>query len=396
MGGSWLYHVSRERKHLKLREKFFLKNGGSLLLEKLSEQKGCSTRAIIFTEKDLKKATDNFSEATVIGKGGFGTVHKGALSDNRIVAIKMSKVTNQSQNEQFINEVIILSQINHRHVVKLLGCCLETEVPLLVYEFITNGTLHNHIHDEHLSAIFTWDIRLKVAIEAAGALAYLHSAASVPIIHRDVKSVNILLDKTYNAKVADFGASRFIPIDKTEVTTLVQGTFGYLDPEYFHSSQLTDKSDVYSFGVVLAELITGAEAVSYDKSEKERNLAVYFASSVGENRLLEILDHRMVVLGRNIGQVEKVALLAKRCLNVKAEERPTMKEVAMELERLNVMEQHPWTKNELNPEETDCLINSFPSTSDNDLVGNISNQFNATAAYDSTNHQIIVHLNDGR
>ncbi|KAL3502117.1 hypothetical protein ACH5RR_036566 [Cinchona calisaya] len=377
----YCYCPEGQRKLLKLREKFFLKNGGSLLLEKLSAQKGCTTRATIFTEEDLKKATNNFSEATIIGKGGFGTVHKGVLSDNRIVAIKKSKVTESSQTEQFINEVIVLSQINHRHVVNLLGCCLETEVPLLVYEFIPNGTLHTHIHDEYLSPIFTWDMRLKVATEAADALAYLHSAASVPVIHRDVKSANILLDKYCNEKVADFGASRFIPIDETEVTTLVQGTFGYLDPEYFHSSQLTDKSDVYSFGVVLAELLTGQEAVSFNKSEKERNLAMYFVSSVNDDKLLEILDHRVVVGEGNAEQVAEVGLLAKRCLNVKGDERPTMKEVARELERLKVVQQHPWTKNDLKyPEEIEYLLNH-----------NVS-----SAAYDSMNDQIIVHLNDTR
>ncbi|KAL3513749.1 hypothetical protein ACH5RR_026466 [Cinchona calisaya] len=281
-----------------IKRKKAFKNGGTLLLEKLSAQKGCTTRAIIFTEEGLKRTTSNFSEATIIGKGD-----KGVLSDNRIVAIKKSKVTDQSQTEQFINEVIVLSEINHRYVVKLIGCCLETESIILVYEFIPNGTLHSHIHDEYLSPIFTWDIRLKVATEAADALAYLHSAASVPIIHRDVKN-----------------------------------------PEYFHWSQLTDKSDVYSFGVVLAELLTRYEAVSFNKSEKERNLAVYFVSSVNDDKLLEILNHHLVVGDGNVEQVVEVGLLAKRFLNVKAEERPTMKEVIMELERLKVVQQHPGTK----------------------------------------------------
>ncbi|KAF4353682.1 hypothetical protein F8388_024251, partial [Cannabis sativa] len=317
--------------------------------------------AKIFTANELEKATNNFDQSRIIGQGSYGTVYKGVLTDNKMIAIKKSKIGDQSQIEQFINEVIVLTQINHRNVVKLLGCCLDTEVPLLVYEFITNGTLYEHLHNtlgQH-SSILSWEMRLKIAIETAGAIAYLHSSTSISIIHRDVKTANILIDDNYIAKVSDFGASRLVPIDKTQLTTLVQGTLGYLDPEYFHTSQLTEKSDVYSFGVVLAELLTGQKALSFDRSENERNLALYFISSMEEDDLLRILDHNLITsVEDNMEKIKVMANVAKGCLRVRGEERPTMKEVASELEGLIERELHPWGEEDLNVEETEYLLES--------------------------------------
>ena len=146
---------------------------------------------------------------------------------------------------------MILSQINHRNIVRILGCCLETEVPLLVYEFISNENLFQLIQNQDMDFPFSWKMRLQIATGVAEAFAYLHSSCSIPIYHGDIKSTNILLDDKYRAKVSNFGTSRSIAIEQTHLTTLVQGTFGYLDPEYFQSSQFTNKSDVYSFGVVL-------------------------------------------------------------------------------------------------------------------------------------------------
>ncbi|XP_038979749.1 wall-associated receptor kinase 5-like isoform X2 [Phoenix dactylifera] len=332
IGSLLSYWVSKKRKLIKMKEKFFQQNGG-LFLQQQNLSQGSNAALKIFSLKELEKATNNFSENQILGHGGYGTVFKGVLPSQNVVAIKKPKFVDQSQIEQFINEIFILSQINHRNVVRLLGCCLETQVPLLVYEFISNGTLFHHIHGESHDYSMPWKVRLRIATEAAEALAYLHSTASVPIIHRDIKSANILLDENYTAKVSDFGASRSVPFDQTHVTTLVQGTFGYLDPEYFHTSKLTEKSDVYSFGVVLVELLTREIPVSFARSEDQRNLATYFTLMFDEQCLLQLVEPQ-IVEEAGIEQLFIVAQLARRCLNLKGEERPTMKEVSMELEGL--------------------------------------------------------------
>ncbi|KAH0448089.1 hypothetical protein IEQ34_021889 [Dendrobium chrysotoxum] len=330
--GLLTYRKLRGRRVEKRKQKNFMRNGGLLLQQHLSVRE---VAAKIFTASELETATDNFSDNRILGHGGYGTVYKGTLSDGREVAIKKSKLVDETQIEQFINEMVILSQINHRNVVRLLGCCLETQVPLLVYEFISNGTLFDHMHsDSELKrSPLSWETRLRIAGETAAALAYLHKAASTPVIHRDVKSANILLDEEFTAKVSDFGASRLVPYNQTHVTTVVQGTLGYLDPEYFHTGLLSEKSDVYSFGVVLVELLTAEKPVSLSKSEEQRNLASYFVGLVKENRILEIVDRRVAKDAEPLS-LSAAADLARRCLNVSGEDRPMMKEVAVELNAL--------------------------------------------------------------
>ncbi|KAI8013079.1 Wall-associated receptor kinase 2 [Camellia lanceoleosa] len=392
LGGSWLYWGSKQRKIANLRETLFQQNGG-IMLQELSKHEGSVQSAKIFTEEDLKKATNNFNENNVLGKGGQGIVYKGVLPDNTIVAIKKPRVADQSQSqiEQFINEVIILSQVNHRNVVKLLGCCLETKVPFLVYEFITNGTLYDHIHTacQRASSI-TWENRLRIAAETAAALSYLHSAASTPIIHRDVKTANILLDDNYVAKVSDFGSSRLTPIDQIQLATLVQGTHGYLDPESLQTSQLTEKSDVYSFGVVLVELLTGKEAISFDRCAAERNLAMYFILAMKEDRLFEIVDEQ-VKNEAKADQLKEFAILAKGCLRVKGEDRPTMKDVAMELEGMKMTEKHPWENDNKGSEETQYLLEDLLS----DAYDGETSTRNSTI-YDSITNPNISLCNGGR
>ncbi|KAK4756198.1 hypothetical protein SAY87_006325 [Trapa incisa] len=363
----------RQRRVIKERKKFYRDNGGLLLESRLSQHRSYVESLKVFSVEDLQKATDNYDESRILGEGGQGTVYKGTVMNNKAVAIKKAKILDRSQTNEFINEVIILSQINHKNVVKLIGCCLETEMPLLVYEFITNGTLFGHLHGKKEdSALSSWSGRLRIAAETAVALSYLHTDAGTQIIHRDVKRTNILLDENYTVKVSDFGASRLMPSDHTQLTTLVQGTLGYLDPEYLHSGQLTDKSDVYSFSIVLAELLTGMQAISFDKPEKERYLSSVLVSAVKEDRCLEIID--CAILNEDNGrQIEEVALLASKCLGVRGEERPSMKEVALELEGLlRATSVHPWEQQGSdNPQESEHLLGS--------LHGNYSDTISANA-----------------
>ncbi|XXG40476.1 hypothetical protein AAC387_Pa01g1183 [Persea americana] len=224
--------------------------------------------------------------------------------------------------------------------------------------------------------------RLRIAIETAEALAYLHSAASIPIFHRDIKSSNILLDENLTAKVSDFGASRLVPIDQTQITTLVQGTLGYLDPEYFQTGQLTAKSDVYSFGVVLVELLTAEKPICPNRSQEERNLAMHFISAMKENRILQVLEHKVLQEGQE-AQLIAIARLAKRCLKLKGEERPTMKEVVVELQGLRGFQDHPWVNN--NIEENESLLGG----ASRGFTGEASGQYSLENSLSST-------LEDGR
>uniref|UniRef100_A0A7N2LKX2 Protein kinase domain-containing protein n=1 Tax=Quercus lobata TaxID=97700 RepID=A0A7N2LKX2_QUELO len=383
---SWLYFIVKQRNLINLREKFFKQNGGLILQQLLTGQENLTETAKIFTAEELKKATNNYDETLIIGRGGFGTVYKGFLPDNRILAIKKSKIVDENQIERFINEVVVLSQINHKNVVKLLGCCLENPVPLLVYEFVPNGMLFEYIHNENK---VSFETRLRIATESAEALSYLHFAASTPIIHRDVKPSNILLDSSYTAKVSDFGASRLIPLDQTELATMVQGTIGYLDPEYLQTSQLTDKSDVYSFGVILVELLTGRKALSFDKLEMERSLVTYFLLSLKENRLFEVVEKHITNEG-NAEQFKEVANIAEKCLKLKGEDRPTMKEVATELEGLRRMEKHSWVNADFNSEETEHLLAGTSNSSKYDVRNN------STDIYDSVKDHVILDLDGGR
>ncbi|XP_002962688.2 wall-associated receptor kinase-like 14 [Selaginella moellendorffii] len=286
----------------------------------------------IFTWAEMERATKCFRSDLKLGTGSFGTVYKGKLDDGTTVAIKKANNGNAPRIQQFLNEVTILSKVNHRNLVKMLGCCIEREVPLLVYEFVPRGTLYEHLHRR--GDTLSWKNRLRIATETAEALTYLHFAASPPIYHRDVKSSNILLDEKLTAKVADFGISKLVPIDSTHISTTLHGTPGYIDPQYQQSYQLTDKSDVYSFGVVILEVITGQMPVDFSRCASDKNLSTFAMSVIQRGAISELIDKRLDARTPEMLEcVAKVANLAALCLQFDGSSRPTMKFVLEELKK---------------------------------------------------------------
>ncbi|OIT01129.1 PREDICTED: wall-associated receptor kinase-like 20 [Nicotiana attenuata] len=295
--------------------------------------------AKVFSGKEIKKSTNYFDKENLLGSGGFGEVFKGTLEDGTIVAVKRAKPGNAKGTLQVLNEVRILCQVNHRGLVRLLGCCVELELPLLIYEYIPNGTLFEHLHGFRLRewAPLSWLRRLVIGHQTADGLAYLHSSAVPPIYHRDVKSSNILLDNKLDAKVSDFGLSRLVELsesDNTHINTTAQGTLGYLDPEYYLNLQLTDRSDVYSFGVVLLELLTSKKAIDFNRDEEDVNLVVYMKRIMDQEKLMDVIDPFIKEGASKVEMetIKAVGNLATACLDDRRQNRPSMKEVAEELE----------------------------------------------------------------
>ncbi|KAH0885780.1 hypothetical protein HID58_061876, partial [Brassica napus] len=287
----------------------------------------------VFSYEELEEATDHFSRE--LGDGGFSTVYYGILKDGRAVAVKRFFEKSLKRVEQFKNEIDILKSLKHPNLVILYGCTTRhSRELLLVYEYISNGTLADNLHgDQAQSRPIDWPGRLNIAIQTASALSFLHASG---IIHRDVKTTNILLDSNYQVKVADFGLSRLFPPDLSHISTGPQGTPGYVDPEYYQCYRLNEKSDVYSFGVVLSELISSKKAVDITRSREDINLANMAISKIGNDSVHELADlslgfardpsvNRMMI---------SVAELAFRCLQQEREARPSMDEVVKVLREI--------------------------------------------------------------
>ncbi|XP_019167009.1 PREDICTED: probable LRR receptor-like serine/threonine-protein kinase At1g06840 isoform X2 [Ipomoea nil] len=288
-----------------------------------------------YTFQELIAATRDFNNSSVVGQGGYGKVYRGVLADGTVVAIKRAQEGSLQGEKEFLTEIELLSRLHHRNLVALLGYCGEEGEQMLVYEFMPNGTLRDHLSVKSKDPL-TFALRLRVALGSAKGILYLHTEADPPIFHRDIKASNILLDAKFTAKVADFGLSRLAPVPDLEgevpahVSTVVKGTPGYLDPEYFLTHKLTDKSDVYSLGVVFLELLTGMHPISHGKNIV-REVNVAYSSGM----IFSVIDERMGSYPSEC--VEKFITLALKCCQDDTDSRPSMAEVVRELEAIWLM-----------------------------------------------------------
>ncbi|XP_052158817.1 serine/threonine-protein kinase PBL34-like isoform X2 [Oryza glaberrima] len=292
-----------------------------------------------FTFQELKSATVNFRPDSILGEGGFGYVFKGWIDPNSTspakpgtgltVAVKSLKQDALQGHREWVAEVDFLGQLHHKHLVKLIGYCIEDDQRLLVYEFMARGSLENHLFRRALP--LPWPCRMKIALGAAKGLAFLHGGPK-PVIYRDFKTSNILLDAEYNAKLSDFGLAKAGPQgDKTHVSTRVVGTYGYAAPEYVMTGHLTSKSDVYSFGVVLLEMLTGRRSMDKKRPTGEQNLVAWARPYLSDRRrLYQLVDPRLG-LNYSVRGVQKVAQICYHCLSRDTKSRPTMDEVVKHL-----------------------------------------------------------------
>ncbi|KAJ3671503.1 hypothetical protein LUZ60_007582 [Juncus effusus] len=293
-------------------------------------------RARVFTYEELDRATSGFCEDSQVGKGSFSCVFKGILDDGTIVAVKRAiKASSdvKKTSKEFHTELDLLSRLNHAHLLNLLGYCEESGERLLVYEFMAHGSLYQHLHgkDLNLKKQLNWVRRVTIAVQAARGIEYLHGYACPPVIHRDIKSSNILIDEEHNARVSDFGLSLLGPVDSSSpLSELPAGTLGYLDPEYYRLHYLTTKSDVYSFGVLLLEILSGRKAI--DMQYEEGNVVQWAVPLIKSDEISSILDP-VLSPPTDLEALKKIAIIACKCVRMRGKDRPSMDKVTTALER---------------------------------------------------------------
>ncbi|KAL6213590.1 hypothetical protein ACLB2K_013037 [Fragaria x ananassa] len=285
-----------------------------------------------YSLKELEDATRGFSSENVIGEGGYGVVYRGALQDGSVVAVK-NLLNNKGQAQtEFKVEVEAIGKVKHKNLVGLIGYCAEGAQRMLVYEYIDNGNLEQWLHgDVGPVSPLTWDIRMKIAIGTAKGLAYLHEGLEPKVVHRDIKSSNILLDRKWNPRVSDFGLAKLLGPEKSYVTTRVMGTFGYVSPEYASTGMLNEGSDVYSFGVLLMEIITGRSPIDYSRPAGEMNLVDWFKGMISSRRGEDILDP-LIEVQPPPRALKRAMLVCLRCIDLDVHKRPKMGQIVHMLE----------------------------------------------------------------
>ncbi|XP_010525978.1 PREDICTED: probable serine/threonine-protein kinase At1g01540 [Tarenaya hassleriana] len=285
-----------------------------------------------YTLRELELSTSGFADENVIGEGGYGIVYRGVLADNSQIAIK-NLLNNRGQAEkEFKVEVEAIGRVRHKNLVRLLGYCAEGAHRMLVYEYVDNGNLEQWLHgDVGPKSPLTWEIRMNIILGTAKGLTYLHEGLEPKVVHRDIKSSNILLDKLWNPKVSDFGLAKLLNSERSYVTTRVMGTFGYVAPEYASTGMLNERSDVYSFGILIMEIISGRNPVDYSRPPGEVNLVEWLKRMV-TNRCAEgVLDPRMQEKPSSRA-LKRILLVALRCVDPNAQKRPKMGHVIHMLE----------------------------------------------------------------
>ncbi|CAN6985855.1 unnamed protein product [Brassica oleracea var. botrytis] len=294
---------------------------------------GVKSKDLKITYHEVLKITKNFER--VLGKGGFGTVYYGNLDDTQ-VAVKMLSHSSAQGYKEFKAEVDLLSRVHHRYLVGLVGYCDDGDNLALIYEYMANGDLSENMSGKRGGNVLTWEKRMQIAVEAAQGLEYLHNGCQPPMVHRDVKTTNILLNERYGAKLADFGLTRSFPIDgDCQVSTAVAGTPGYLDPEYNKTNSLSEKSDVYSFGVVLLQIITNQRVI--DKTRERTHIVEWAVLMLTKGDLRNIIDPKLMG-DYDTNGAWKMVELALACVNPSSDRRPTMAHVVMELNECMALE----------------------------------------------------------
>ncbi|KAJ8763658.1 hypothetical protein K2173_003130 [Erythroxylum novogranatense] len=293
--------------------------------------------AEILSYRELSAATQNFNADNLLGEGGFGRVYRGFLErTNQVVAVKQLDRNGFQGNREFLVEVLILSLLHHPHLVNLVGYCADGDQRILVYDYMPNGSLEDHLLElPPGKKPLDWNTRMRIAVGAAKGLEYLHETANPPVIYRDFKASNILLDENFNPKLSDFGLAKLGPTgDKTHVSTRVMGTYGYCAPEYALTGQLTTKSDVYSFGVVFLEMITGRRVIDYSRSSEEQNLVAWATPLLKDRRKFTLMADPLLEGKYPLKGLYQALAVAAMCLQEEASIRPLISDVVTALEYL--------------------------------------------------------------
>ncbi|XP_050228651.1 probable receptor-like protein kinase At2g42960 [Mercurialis annua] len=332
-----------------------------------------------FTLRDLEFATNRFTAENVLGEGGYGVVYKGTLVNGTEVAVK-KLLNNLGQAEkEFRVEVEAIGHVRHKNLVRLLGYCIEGVHRMLVYEYVNNGNLEQWLHGamRHHGTL-TWEARMKVLLGTAKALAYLHEAIEPKVVHRDIKSSNILIDDEFNSKVSDFGLAKLLDSGESHITTRVMGTFGYVAPEYANTGLLNEKSDIYSFGVLLLEAVTGRDPVDYSRPATEVNLVEWLKIMVGTRRAEEVVDPNLEVKPATRA-LKRALLVALRCVDPDSEKRPKMSHVVRMLEA----DEYPFREDRRNRKSRTTSMEIESLKESNDMENKLGDsESNAT----DTNH----------